>query len=110
MEVNDKVAPVKSKKIKRNSQEWFNSEISEKLIIRDKLFKKHKKTRVHVDKEIYKRAQYTVQTLIAKKKKEFFEENLKECIGKPKGLRKALKSLGLPNKSGGCIVGALAEN
>ena len=69
MEVIDKVAPVKSKRIKRNSQEWFDSEISEKLIIRDKLFKKYKKTRLHVDKEIYKRARYSVQNLIAKKKK-----------------------------------------
>ena len=68
-EVIDKVAPVKSKRIKRNSQEWFDSEISEKLIIRDKLFKKYKKTRLHVDKEIYKRARYSVQNLIAKKKK-----------------------------------------
>ena len=110
MEVIDKVAPVRSKRIKRNSQEWFDSEISEKLIIRDKLFKKYKKTRLHVDKEIYKRARYSVQNLIAKKKKEFFENKLKECIGKPKDLWKAIKSLGLPNKSGGCIVGALAEN
>ena len=31
-EVIDKVAPVKSKRIKRNYQEWFYSEISEKLI------------------------------------------------------------------------------
>ena len=51
-----------------------------------------------------------MQNLIAKKKKEFFENKLKECIGKPKDLWKAIKSLGLPNKSGGCIVGALAEN
>ena len=43
MEVIDKVALVKSKRIKRNSQEWFDSEISEKLIIRDKLFKNYKK-------------------------------------------------------------------
>ena len=34
----------------------------------------------------------------------------KECIGKPKDLSKAIKSLGLPKKSGGCIVAALAEN
>ena len=74
MEVIDKVAPVKSKRIKRNSQEWFDSEISEKLIIRDKLFKKYKKTRLHVDKEIYKRAQYSVQNLIAKKKRIFWKE------------------------------------
>ena len=53
MEVIGKVASVKSKRIKRNSQEWFDSEISEKLITRDKLFKKYKKTRLHVDKEIY---------------------------------------------------------
>ena len=31
-EALDKVAPVKSKRIKRDSQEWFDSEISEKLI------------------------------------------------------------------------------
>ena len=69
MEVIDKVAPVKNKRIKRNSQEWFDREISEKLIIRDNFFKKYKKTRLHVDKEIYKRARYSMQNLIAKKKK-----------------------------------------
>ena len=51
-----------------------------------------------------------MQNLIAKKKKEFFENKLKECIGKPKDLWKAIKSVGIPNKSGGCIIGALAEN
>ena len=110
MKVSDEVAPVKNKRIKRNSQEWFDSQISEKLIIRDKLFKKYKKTKLHEDKKIYKKARYSVQNLIAKKKKCFFENKLKECIGKPKDLWKAIKSLGLPNKSGGCIVGALAEN
>ena len=86
MEVIDKVAPVKNKRIKRNSQEWFDSEISEKLIIRDKLFKKYKKSRLHVDKEIYKRARYSVQNIIPKKKEEFFENKLKDCIDKPKDL------------------------
>ena len=84
MEVIDKVSPIKNKRIKRNSQEWFDSEISEKLIIRDKFFKKYKKTRLHVDKQIYKRARYSVQNLIVKKKKDLW---------------KAIKSLGLPNKS-----------
>ena len=36
--------------------------------------------------------------------------NSKKCIGKPKDLWKAINSLGLPNRSGGCVVGALAEN
>ena len=40
----------------------------------------------------------------------FFEKKLKECISKPKDLWQAIKSLGLPNKSEGFIVGALAEN
>ena len=47
---------------------------------------------------------------LQKRKKEFFENKLKECIGKPKDLWKAIKSLGLPNISGGCIVGAFVEN
>ena len=67
-EVIDKVAPVESKRIKRNSQEWFVSKISEKLMIWGKLFKKFKKTRLHVDKEIYKRARYNVQNFISKTK------------------------------------------
>ena len=46
---------------------------------------------------------------LQKRKKNFLKTNSKS-IGKPKDLWKAIKSLGLPNKSGGCIVGALAEN
>ena len=63
--VIDKVAPVKNKRIKRNSQRWFDSE---NLKIWNKLFKKYKRIRFHVDKEIYKSARYSVQNLIAKKK------------------------------------------
>ena len=51
-----------------------------------------------------------MENLIVKKKENFFENKLKECIGEPKDLWKVIKSLGLPNKSGGCIVRALAEN
>ena len=72
MEVIDKVAPIKNKRIKRNSQEWFDSVISEKLIIWDKLFQKYEKNKLQVDNEIYKSARYSVQNLIAKKQKFFF--------------------------------------
>ena len=98
MEVTDNVAPVKNRRIKKNSREWFDSEILEKIKIRDKLLGNTKKTRLHINKKIYKRAQYSVQNLIAKKKKQFFENKLKECIGKPKDLWKTIKSLELPNK------------
>ena len=42
--------------------------------------------------------------------KNLIENKLKECIGKPKDFWKAIKSIGLPNKSGGCIGGTPAEN
>ena len=43
MEAIEKVMPVKNKKSQRNFQECFHSDISEKLIIWDKRFKKYKK-------------------------------------------------------------------
>ena len=43
MRVIDLVAPIKSRRIKQNSQEWFDGEVAEKISVRDKLFKKFKK-------------------------------------------------------------------
>ena len=48
--------------------------------------------------------------LIFNNKKDYFENKLNECIGKPKELWKALKSLGLPNKTSSCEVSALKVN
>ena len=67
----DLVAPTKSRRIKQNSQEWFEGEVVEKISVRDKLFKKFKKSKLHIDKEIYKIARYEVQKLISYKKKGF---------------------------------------
>ena len=53
---------------------------------------------MHVDEEIYKEAQNTVQNLIGKNKKAYFEEKLKENTANPKKLWKTLKQLGLPEK------------
>ena len=39
MGVIDIVAPIKSRRIKQNSQEWFTSNVLEKIIVRDKLYK-----------------------------------------------------------------------
>ena len=52
--VIDLVAPIKSRRIKQNSQEWFDGEFAEKRSVRDKLFKKFKKSKLHIGKEIYK--------------------------------------------------------
>ena len=103
----DKVAPIKERRIKHNSQERFDGEISEAIKNCDKLLKKFKKSRLHIDKELYNKE---LHKLIFNKKKDYFENKLNECIGKPKELWKALKSLGLPNKTSSCEVSALKVN
>ena len=94
----DKVAPIKERRMKHNSQEWFDGEVSEAIKNRDKLLKKFKRLRLHIDKELYIAARYKVHKVIFNKKKDYFENKVNECIGKPKELWKALKSLDLPNK------------
>ena len=59
---------------------------------------------------MYNAARYKVHKLIFNKKKYYFENKLNECIGKPKELWQALKSLGLPNKTSLCEVSALRAN
>ena len=95
MAVIDNLAPSKSKRIKGKSQNWFDAEIMEKISDRNKLFKKFRKSRLHVDKDNYKEARNEVQKLIRTKKKAYFESKLTENIGKPKELWNCLKSLGL---------------
>ena len=98
MEVVNTSAPVLERRIKNHTEEWFDGDIAELITIRNKLSKKFKKTRLNIDEQLYKEAKYKVDNLIKNKKKQFFEEKLKENVGKPKELWKTLKSLGLPNK------------
>ena len=53
---------------------------------RDKLFKKFKKSHLHVYKDSYKEAKNEVQKLIRMKKKAYFESKLTDNIGQPKEL------------------------
>ena len=106
----DKVALIKERRIKHNSQECFDGEISEAIKNRDKLLEKFKKSRLHIDKKLYNADRYKVQKLIFNKKKDYSENKLNECIGKPKELWNTLKSLGLPNKTSSCEVSALKVN
>ena len=91
-------APFKTVRIKNKASECFDGEIAGKIHLGDKLHKKFKSTKLHVDKEIYKERRNTVQTLIRKKKKAYFEEKLKENTANPKKLWKTLKQLDLPKK------------
>ena len=96
MTVIDKIAPYKNKRIKVNTQKWFDSEVLEKLNARDKLSKKFKKSGFNTDVQ---KAKYDAWKLITTKKQEFFEEKLSETIGKSKELWEFLKFLGMPNKT-----------
>ena len=99
MTVIENVAPCKTRRVKRNTQNWFNGKVLEKLTSRDKLFKAFKKRRLHIDKELYKKAKYDAQKLIAAKKQPFFDKKDSENVGKPKELRNTLKFLGMPKKT-----------
>ena len=47
---------------------------------------KFKKSKLHIDEESYKKVKYQVQNLVRKKKREFYEANLRQKINKPKEL------------------------
>ena len=99
MSVINKIAPIKEIRIKGNTQPWFDEEIIEEIRIREKMFSKFKKSKLHVDNVNYKKARNRVQSKIKEKKKNFVKMTLKNNIGKPKELWKSLKNLGLPSKS-----------
>ena len=102
MTVIDNVAPCKTKRVKGNTQNWFDGEVLEKLRSRDK--------RLHIDKELYKKAKYDAQKLIAAKKQAFFDEKLSESVGKPKELWNTPKSLGMPRKTVVSNFNAIDDN
>ena len=77
--VINKIAPFKEIRIKNYSHDWFDGEILDKIILRDKRLKKFKESRLNIDEQLYKEAKTNVQKLI----------KIKE---------RALNSLGLPSK------------
>ena len=60
--------------------------------------------------ELYNAIRYKVHKLIFNKKKDCFETKLNECIGEPKELWKALKSLGLANKISSISKAVVVDN
>ena len=75
MNLIDKLAPIKEMRVKQNSQEWFDGEIANEIKNCDKLFKKFKKSKLHIAKDIYNAARYKVRKMIFNKKRSFFENN-----------------------------------
>ena len=59
----DKIAPYKVLRVKNNTQEWFDGEVAEAIILRDKRLKHFKSTKLHIDEELYKEAKYQASKL-----------------------------------------------
>ena len=64
--------------------------MAELIHAREKLLLKFKKSNLHIDEKNYKKVKYQVQNLIRKKKREFYETNLRQKINKLKELWKTL--------------------
>ena len=62
-QVINNLAPYKTIRVKNQSNEWFDGELAEQISNRDKLFKKSKKSKLHINELIYKEAKNTVQCL-----------------------------------------------
>ena len=99
-DVINKIAPMKDICIKSNTAEWVDEEVLQGINTRDKLFKKFKKSKSHIDNINYKKYRNQLQELIKRKKRNFISQNLTENISKPRKLWQSLKKLGLPSKNG----------
>ena len=79
--VTDKLAPFETERVKGNSQEWFYGEFLEIITLRDNSFKKCKRSKLNLDKEIYNKTRKKTHRLILrerkKKKKRERESNSK---------------------------------
>ena len=84
--------------VKNDTCEWVDDEIFEAIRTRDKLFRKFKRSRLHIDSVNFRRARKKLQTMIKNKKRNFISNKLTENIAKPKELWKTLSQLGIQSK------------
>ena len=72
--VINKIAPFKEIRIKNYSHDWFDGEILDKIILRDKRLKKFKASRLNIDEQLYKEIKNCTETY--QKKRDFYQEVL----------------------------------
>ena len=82
------IAPFKTKRVKTNTQKWFDWEVLENINTRDKFFKKFKESRLYIDKELYKKAKYNTLKLTAAKNKHFLMINSQKILENQKNYGK----------------------
>ena len=62
-----KFPPSKERRIKNNNRDWFDRQVADLIHVREKLFLNFKKSKFHIDEEIYKKNRSQVQKLIEKR-------------------------------------------
>ena len=62
--VINKIAPFKEIRIKNYPHDWFDGEILDNIILRDKRLKKFKASKRYIDEQLYTAAKINVQKLI----------------------------------------------
>ena len=67
MKVINEIAPSKETITRSNNQDWFDREVADLIHVREKLFLKFKKSKLHIDEEIYKKIMNQAQKLIREK-------------------------------------------
>ena len=77
MGVIDKLGHFKTKIVKGNSQEQFDSEVLESITLRNKLFKEFKRSNLNIDKEIYNKARKKSRRLIFQKENRVLRKEIK---------------------------------
>ena len=55
MKVINEIAPIREIGIKNYSQDWFDKEVADVIHVREKLFLKFRKSKIHINEEIYKK-------------------------------------------------------
>ena len=96
--VVDNISHCETNRVKANTQKWFDGNVLGNINTKDNLFKRFKKSRLHIDKELYRKAKYNALKFITAKKRAFFDDKLSECIGKLKELWEALNVLACRRK------------
>ena len=75
MNVIDKLAPFKTKRVKGNSREFLDGEVLESIALQDKLFKKFKGNKLNIDVEIYNKAHNKLHRLTLQKRESTSKTN-----------------------------------
>ena len=78
--VVDSIASFKTKRFRANTQKWFDEEVLENINNRDKRFKKFKKSRLYIDKELYKKAKCNTLKITDAKNEHFLMINSQEIL------------------------------